>query len=450
MSKVYAIKCPNCAAPLDILGGGRVSSVTCNYCHSVLDMNDHYKVLSHFTDVKTPLGDFSIGMRGNIKGVEWTIIGWVSYKTAEFPSQEWSEFFLYSPTHGYAWLFEEDDKLYFSIKVRDFDILSWQDKKTKTVFYNRGHYIQKEEPYKSYVEYAEGELNFIAKFGDKFTTWDYNGAGYRSLSIEQSTNEIEVYHTIRLQKEDIYHSFGLKYTQKSKNTKDIKDKSIDDIHKDTSTELEEQDKKIRYGFWILFLLLSIVSIFSLFSDKIVYKTDYSKDINQTFTIDTNAFLSTITLSSRGGGDANNKIWLYKDGKKIFYIDRDRVFFDKKPLWHTWDEDAIKAIIYLKLDKGKYRLVATKNPNKTVSTIEIKQRVIRLKHIIPVLILLSLVLAYRYLYIIQSMFQGNIGAIFVFAVMGFIIYTIFGFEVIVIFGIFGIINYAIAKAKGDYE
>jgi len=196
--------------------------------------------------------------------------------------------------------------------------------------------------------------------------------------------------------------------------------------------------------------LSIVSIFSLFSDKVVYKTNYSKDINQTFTINTNAFLSTITLSSRGVGNADNKIWLYKDGKKIFYIDKNRVFFDKKPLWHSWDKDAIKAIIYLKLDKGQYRLVAIKNPNSIVTTIEIKQRVIRLKHIMFMLTLISLVLAYRYLYIfqniLQKIFQGNIGVIIFSGIVGLILYALFSFEIIIILVIFGIM----ARIKGDYE
>jgi len=131
MSKHYAIKCTNCAAPLDILGGGRISTVTCSYCHSILDMNDHYKVLAKFNDTKRPQGPFEIGMRGNIKGVEWTIIGWIAYKTAEFPAEEWSEFFLYSPTHGYAWLVYENSKVYFSKKVRDFDLLAWQEKNLK-------------------------------------------------------------------------------------------------------------------------------------------------------------------------------------------------------------------------------------------------------------------------------------------------------------------------------
>jgi LSD1 subclass zinc finger protein len=52
MSKVQSIKCSNCGAPLKLLGGGRVMTVTCAYCKSVLDLNDNYKVLSNFRNTK--------------------------------------------------------------------------------------------------------------------------------------------------------------------------------------------------------------------------------------------------------------------------------------------------------------------------------------------------------------------------------------------------------------
>ena len=438
MSKHYAIKCTNCAAPLSILGGGRVSTVTCSYCHSVLDMNDHYKVLTRFTNAKTLVGDFQIGMRGNIKGVEWTIIGWVAYHTAALDDERWEEFFLYSPTHGYAWLFEENGKLYFSKKVRDFDLLLWQKKEPRTLFYHKGHYLQKEASYLTYIEYVEGELNWIAKFGDKFTTWDYEGVGFQSLSIEKNGEEIEVYHTQQLKKSDIYHAFGLEYSPKSQNRKTIEKKSIERLQEETSSTLEEEDQKIKYGFWALFLLLSLFSIFSLFSDNIVYKTDYSKDINQTFTIDKNTFLTSIHLKVKGNGTANNRLWLYHEGKEVFYIDSQTVRSIHNTLLNPWDRDAIGATIYLKLEKGNYIILAKKDTNSLVTTLTIKQHVIRLKYIIPLLLIVVLILLSPYFYLLN----GSLGFILYSIVGGVILYLLFG-----IFWTLGILFFLFTVADG---
>ena len=432
MSKVYAINCPNCAAPLSILGGGRVSTITCSYCHSVLDMNDHYKVLSQFSEVKQPTGDFRIGMKGNIKGVEWTIIGWVYYKTAEFPSEEWSEFFLYSPTHGYAWLFEENGKLYLSLRVRDFDILSWNQQHPKTIFYHKGHYLQKEPSYLSYIEYVEGELTYIAKFGDKFTTWDYSGVGFKTLSIEKSGDEIEAYHSIPLQKDDIYSSFGMEYNLTTKNIKDVQNKSFDRIQDEYSYKLEEERSSNKRWFVILFMLMAFMSLVSFISPKTVLEDSYLKDLNRTFYIDSDSFLTTIDISFDEQKDYNHhKIWIYHNGKKIFYIDQNKVFFDKKPMIYSWDFDATGASIYLKLDKGEYRIVAKKDNSKVATKIVVKQRVIRLKYLIPLMIFFALFIAYDYL----SWIDGKVVKIATIIAGGVIIYLTLGLEALVIIGAF---------------
>jgi len=442
MPKHYAIKCTNCAAPLDILGGGRVNTVTCSYCHSILDMNNHYKVLAKFNDTKRPQGPFKIGMRGNIKGVEWTIIGWIAYRTAEFPAEEWSEFFLYSLTHGYAWLVYENSKVYFSKRVRDFDLLAWQEKKPKTLFYHKGHYLQKEASYLTYIDYVEGELNWVAKFGDKFTTWDYDGVGFQVLNIEKTNEEIEVYHTERLDKDDIYSAFGLEYTQKSKTNKSMEKKDIHTLQKEEIQVEQIEDSKVKHGFLFLFIIISILSIMSLFYNKTIYSTRYIHDINSTFTVDSSAFLTAITLSVTGQGTANNKLWIYKEGKKIFYIDKDNVFFSNESLSHSWDYDAISATIYLKLDKGVYRLVAKKNPNQTATSLSIEQQVIRTKYLIPLLVILAFFIVSSYLHLLK----GKMGIVLVILVAIIIAYTIFGWEAL--FGL-GLFIYFVTNSYDEY-
>jgi len=391
MSKHYAIKCTNCAAPLDILGGGRVTTVTCSYCHSVLDMNDRYKVLAKFKDVKCPKGPFQVGMRGNIKGVEWTIIGWVAYKTGEFPSEEWDEFFLYSPTHGYAWLVYEDEKVYFSKKVRDFDILTWQEKKPKTLFYHKGHYIQHEAKYLTYIDYVEGELNWIAKFGDRFDTWDYNGVGFKVLNIEKTAEELEVYHTERLDKADLYSAFKLEYVQKKEKIKTETEEESSITYEDTI-----EDKPSYDGWKVLFLLLLTIILFSFFSSKDIssFNINQNKTIHN-FTIDSNAFLTEIDIVTPSGL-RDSKLAIYKGKTKIFYIDTRTVYYMRKFLSHNWSHTSRDTKIYLKLKKGEYHLdFQRSSETQSNIVISIKEKTIRLKYIFPLFVILSIILLYFY-------------------------------------------------------
>ena len=435
--KHYAIKCTNCAAPLDILGGGRVQTITCAYCHSVLDLNDHYKVLSTFENIPRSLAPFSLGMKGNIKGVEWTIIGWIHYKTAEFPSEAWDEFFLYSPTHGYAWLVYEEGKLSFSKRVRDFDLITWQEKKPKTVFYNKGHYVRQEESYLTYVEYVEGELSWVAKFGDKIQCWDYNGVRYQTLGIEKTNEELEVFHTEKLNKKDIYTAFSLEYKEDKTKQKN----SNDDIM------IEEDDTHTTLSFSNIFIypfiILLILAISSLFYSKTIFETSFTKSFETQIDISSSAFLTSISLKVKGSGTANNKLSLYKNGKKIFYIDKDTVYFIKKDLGSSWYKGDSVATIYLKLDKGSYRLVCEKESPQVTSTLNIKQEVIRLKYIIPLLVLFIVIFVLSNMHLINA----NIAMVVFILIAVIIAYQMFGPVGLFFLGFF---YFLVKNAKNNYD
>jgi hypothetical protein len=352
-------------------------------------MNDHYKVLAQFNDTVRPDGPFQIGMHGNIKGVEWTIIGWIHYKTGEFPSEEWDEFFLYSPTHGYAWLIYEGKTLSFSRKVRDVDLYHWKEKQPKSLFYQKGHYLQKESSYVTYIQYVEGELNWVAKFGDTFRTWDYDGVRYQSLSVEEGKKELEVYYTQRLDKADIYSAFGLEYVQESKRTKKTGKSKI-------TYEGEIKDKTPYDGWKILFMLLAITILFSFFNAKTIstfYVND--NDASHLFTVDSNAFLTEISISTPSTL-GNSKMTLDKNKTKIFYIDANTVYYMKKYLSHNWTSTSTETKIYLKLVKGTYTLKFQKSSDyQTNISITINEKYIRLKYILPLFIAVCLILFYYY-------------------------------------------------------
>ncbi len=388
MSQHYSIKCPSCAAPLSLIGGGRVQSVVCNYCKSLIELGDEYKVLSDFKNVEVPDLPFKIGMQGKIKDVEWTIIGWILYRSYDEWDDKWGEFLLFSPLYGYGWLIYESGVISFSKRVRDFNVPEWEaSESSSTIFYRKGHYLLKEMPYRSVIEFVQGELNWIAKRDDKIECWDYKGTQGAMLNIEKSNNELEVYHTERLDAKEVYESFGVKEEDQT-------------IKKQSITEQLQEEKLEQKGFAfygiVLIALMLFGVIFASFSSKTLLSQKIDSDITLPFTVLDGGFLHEIILKSKSNSDLDNyQITLYRDKKELLYIDDKRATLNHKKFDKTWNYHAIGAEIYLKLSKGVYQLKAVKTDKKITTPLHItvKERVIKKGYILSLFVLILLFLYY---------------------------------------------------------
>ncbi len=385
MNKFYSIKCPNCSAPLAVMGGGRVQTITCAYCKSVIDLNNNYKILSQFKSAKAPKVPFKIGMNGKIDNVEWIIIGWIVYRDEE--NSRWSEFLLFSPLYGYSWLVYENGVISFSRRIRDLDLKKWRRADYSPLFYNGKHYIlQDGESYNTIIDFVQGELTWIAKKGDKIECWDYIANRKEILNIEKSYNEIEIYYTKKLDAIEVYNSF------KVKNENRII-KKLGSIEK-LNEELEDKKPISFYGIVAIFIILLIFVISSGSTTRVLSKNFNSKS-QVNFNITNDSFLTKIEIKSQLRKRINNySLSIYNKDKKIFYIDSGKVFFSKTTLGKTWSHTAIGADIYLKLDRGKYTLKI--NPitsTNEIIRVTIDEKVIRLKYIIPILIFIMLFLLY---------------------------------------------------------
>ncbi|RUM74760.1 MAG: hypothetical protein DSZ11_03470 [Sulfurovum sp.] len=388
MSQVYSLKCPNCAGALNLLGGGRVQTTTCPYCKSVIDLNDNYKVLYNFKNSVVPKVPFKLGMRGEVEGVEWTIIGWIVY-CGEYDSNDmWSEFLLFSPFYGYGWLIYEEGEIGFSKRVRDFNLQKW-DKNSSTVFYQKGHYLLQNEPYKASIYFVQGELTWVAKKNDKTRYWDYKKTFKDSLNIEQSNQEIEVYHTKRVKAQEIYESFGVEEEQQIIKKRTISEK--------IEEELEEKKPISLYGIIAITLTLLILLLLSSITSNTILNKNIHGDVEYGFKVQSSAFLNQITIKSSSNSILNSyEFSLFKGKKKIFYINKYKVYFSKQYLGKTWSHASIGSKIYLRLDKGEYLLKAkkiTKVATLTPTLIKIEERVIRNAYFLPLFTVMVLFLLY---------------------------------------------------------
>ena len=230
----------------------------------------------------------------------------------------------------------------------------------------------------------------MAKFGDRFTTWDYEGVGFQTLSIEKNADELEVCHTERLDKADIYHAFGLEYTQKSRTTNETEESAA--IYEDVI-----EDKPTYDGWKVLFLLLLGVIFFSFFSSHTIlsFQTSSTDSENKyPFTVKSNAFLTRIHIDTQNTTLQGSSLSLFKESKKIFYIDSATVYYVKKHLYDTWGDSNDDVDIYLHLPKGEYMMLF-KEKNMAPKTITISEKVIRLKYIFLLFVAIGVILIYYY-------------------------------------------------------
>lgn len=191
-----AINCTSCGAGLDVLGGGRVTVHICPYCGTELDAQDNYRALRRFNDIARPDSPFSIGMRGKLSGVEYTVIGTLQHEERwRARTWEWVDHQLYSPTHGYAWLTLEDGHLILTRRYRRAHWLSVhrvERSEHRPAVYIGGRKFDYFDTSTSRITFAEGEFTWSPKKGEKTVTVTAL-AEDAMLSFAQTGSEREVW-----------------------------------------------------------------------------------------------------------------------------------------------------------------------------------------------------------------------------------------------------------------
>ena len=203
-----ALNCTTCGSPLPALAGHRAKALVCSYCGSVMDRHDGYKVLAQYRDMPRPDGPFKLGDAGKVLGVHQTIVGIVGVKARiEGITYHWTNYQLYSPTHGYSWMTWSDGHLVHSRKVRDATDHSQTLFFTKNQFTAAGRTFRMYESYDAVIHYIEGELTWVPKPGD--TTRVIDGiAPPLGFSLAMSGEEIESELQTYLDRRDVLEAFG--------------------------------------------------------------------------------------------------------------------------------------------------------------------------------------------------------------------------------------------------
>lgn len=209
MKDLNALNCTTCGASLPALAGHRAKALICSYCGSVMDRHDGYKVLAQYRDMPRPDGPFTLGDEGEVMGVRHMVVGIVGVESRiEGGMYYWTNYQLYTPTHGYSWITWNDGHLTHSRKVRDGADHSINNFHPKAPLMAMGRNFLMFERYVAVVNYIEGELTWVPKLGDRTGVIDGIDPPY-GFAMADNGDELETEIQTYLDRDTILASFGI-------------------------------------------------------------------------------------------------------------------------------------------------------------------------------------------------------------------------------------------------
>lgn len=207
-----SINCSHCAAPLMVSGGQRVNSLTCQYCGTVMDANNGYAEVKRWDDFNEELSKYSplaLGQKGSFKvgkfkGIEFTVIGTMVYRTVG-EGDQWLEYQLFSATHGYYFLVYEDGHWLFVRKIREIPSKFYPI--TKATFAASGRKYTVFDSYQAELVQIVGETTWEANLGDRSKNVLAIDPPY-SFEIEKTDTETEYFQGQYLTLDEVEDAFG--------------------------------------------------------------------------------------------------------------------------------------------------------------------------------------------------------------------------------------------------
>lgn len=182
--------CPQCGSIVEIRAQGLSLSVVCSSCRSIIDSsNETYQILQKAQKVIAYKPLIPLGRRGKLFGTLWEVIGCME-RADGTDTYYWTEYLLFNPTKGFAWLTEANGHWNFMHKAR---ILP---KETNSFnlrnMLNKVNYLGKD--YQLYhrgtarVKFVMGEFYWRVQIGDETNVEDYIRPP-EILSLEESGTE---------------------------------------------------------------------------------------------------------------------------------------------------------------------------------------------------------------------------------------------------------------------
>ncbi|MCP3868808.1 MAG: DUF4178 domain-containing protein [Gammaproteobacteria bacterium] len=353
------INCTQCSAPLELHGGHKVERIVCSYCGSLLDNGEGYKVLErHYVEKgKRSFMPLQPGDEGTLKGVSFTVIGFITYRVE---LESWTEFCLFSPTHGYAWLSWENGHYVFMRRLRNLPApsSSWWSFQPRQKIAQGATRFKFYEAYSAEITDIGGELPWHGKLGDRVNAADAV-APPRILSQEIEGQEIEYHAGEYLPPQEVAEAFD---------KPDIGERGLPrSVHPAQPYVVSPLDLYLQFSGRLFGVLAFLGLLFTLvfgsgdvllqerFSWQVVKAGD--KRVTRSFEVTQPGRLVEVSL-----GSSVNNAWLWLDldvtrkGEEVFSLGKEISFYEGYDGGEHWSEGSQGATALFRVPKaGVYEL-----------------------------------------------------------------------------------------------
>jgi hypothetical protein len=205
-----SISCPHCAAPLDLVAPDQSQRVTCQFCNSLLEVNQGNLTFLNALNAEQKVSfDLMIGNECSFErfadGAKFRLIGAMARSVTFDIKYFWHEYLLYNPLIGFRWLVHSDNHWSFVEPVNVADVHEASDSDLFTTYQDKSFRNFQEST--ATVEYVVGEFYWRVAQGEKVKAIDYI-APPLMLSKEIADKEINWSLGTYLKKEEVEKAFS--------------------------------------------------------------------------------------------------------------------------------------------------------------------------------------------------------------------------------------------------
>ncbi|HOP29649.1 MAG TPA: DUF4178 domain-containing protein [Spirochaetota bacterium] len=216
--ELQALKCPSCSG--DLVKSSRtyydddeeenvtVPLARCVQCNTEYDQHtkEYYEVFADELTADKDSTVFKLGLKGNLKGVQYEIIGRLRYQDEEeYEKSTWDEWVAVTDEGSYHYFVEEDGEIY-SYSEYTPDSIDMESSSSYIEFDGRN--VNKSDGYNARIVLAEGELPWQPEIGEAVLCYDFKNGG-KHYTIEQSEDEVSITQGERIKHGEIIEAFNI-------------------------------------------------------------------------------------------------------------------------------------------------------------------------------------------------------------------------------------------------